>query len=179
MVSEYALGKHKWLLTSFFLFWGVSSMILSIQLWNVVTSNWARVGVVLLFISGIGGIMGGLFDLKHKYHGMAFFLGVPSLPIAALLVSYNLINIEKWDSHSSAILFTAHSTWISLIIMAVSMGVMISGFKKAGIAIGKNSEPPASVPEGVIALNGYANRLLVVCYILWLIIIANVYLSLQ
>jgi hypothetical membrane protein len=96
MISEYALGKHKWLITSFFLLWGLSSLLLSALLWNVVTTTWATIGVVLLVISGFGEIMGGLFDVKHKWHGAAFLLGVPSLPIAALLICYNLISFENW-----------------------------------------------------------------------------------
>ena len=32
MISEYALGKHKWLITSFFLFWGASSILLAVLL---------------------------------------------------------------------------------------------------------------------------------------------------
>ncbi|HQW03705.1 MAG TPA: DUF998 domain-containing protein, partial [Saprospiraceae bacterium] len=86
MISEYALGKHKWLITSFFLLWGLSSICLSVLLWDVVTSPLAKFGILFLFISGIGEIMGGLFDLKHKHHGLAFLLGVPALPVAALIL---------------------------------------------------------------------------------------------
>jgi hypothetical membrane protein len=97
MISEYALGQYKWLITAFFLLWGASSIFLSLFLWNVVTTTWAKVGVIFLFISGIGEIMGGLFDVKHKWHGFAFLLGVPSLPIAALLIGYNVINMPQWN----------------------------------------------------------------------------------
>ena len=54
---------------------------------------------------------------------------------------------------------------------------MISGFQKAGIPIGEGIEPPKSVPDGVIALNGYANRILIFAYIYWLILIAKTYLK--
>ncbi|MBK9504386.1 MAG: DUF998 domain-containing protein [Bacteroidetes bacterium] len=91
MVSEYALGKHKWLLTMFFLCWGLCSISSGFMLWNVVTTGWAKFGVVLLFVTGIGAIMGGLFDVQHKLHGLAFGIGLPFLPIGALLISYHLI----------------------------------------------------------------------------------------
>ena len=61
--------------------------------------------------------------------------------------------------------------------MAVAMGVMFAGFKKAGIVMDQHSAPPEKVPEGVIALAGYANRLFVFCYVGWLIVIAKIYLS--
>ena len=172
MISEYALGKYKVLITAFFLLWGLSSILTGILLWNELTSAWAMIGLVLLFISAVGEIMGGLFDLKHKLHGLAFLLGVPALPIAALLISYHLVNAAGWSDHKSSILFWAHSTWISLVLMGAAMGVMMAGFKKAGLAMEQNGPVPEKVPEGVIALAGYTNRLLVFCYIVWLLVIS-------
>ena len=91
MISEYAMGKHKRVLTTFFFCWGLSSIFLSLLLWNKVTTIWGTVGVILLFVSSIGEIMGGLFDVNHKHHGLAFLLGIPTLPAAALLIGYDLI----------------------------------------------------------------------------------------
>jgi hypothetical membrane protein len=177
MVSEYAYGKHKWLLTLFFILWGSSSILTSILLWDIVTTKWAMLGVALVFVSGAGAIMGGLFDVKHKHHGMSFLLGVPTLPIGALLVSYHLISLPNWSNHQSTILLSAHSIWISLVLMAVSMMAMFASFKKAGITWDKNSVPPERLPDGVTAFGGYANRLLVICYIGWIIFISKIYLT--
>lgn len=170
MVSEYAMGKYKWLITSFFLLWGISSLLLSMRLWDLVTGFWAKTGIILLVISAMGEIMGGLFDVKHKHHGLAFLLGVPTLPVAALLVSYHLAATEGWSSGQLILLISAHATWISLLVMGVAMGVMFSGFKKAGIIMNKDTVLPEKVPDGVIALAGYANRILVLCYVGWLIV---------
>lgn len=178
MISEYAMGKHKWLITSFFYLWGLSSLLLSVLLWNITTSGWAMLGVVLLFVSAIGEVMGGLFDVKHKLHGLAFLLGVPALPIAALLLGYHLSQLENWQQHATILLISSHATWISLVLMAIAMGVMISGFKKAGIVMDQNAEPPKEVPAGVVALAGYANRLLVLAYVLWLLVVAFLGLTL-
>ncbi|HEX2900645.1 MAG TPA: DUF998 domain-containing protein, partial [Bacteroidia bacterium] len=104
MISEYALGKHKWLITSFFLLWGISSMLLAVVLWEAAGSTLSKVGVVFLFISGIGEIMGGLFDIKHKLHGASFLLGVPSLPIAAMLLGYSLADLPAYASASTLLL---------------------------------------------------------------------------
>ncbi|MBK7882125.1 MAG: DUF998 domain-containing protein [Saprospiraceae bacterium] len=177
MVSEYALGKHKWLLTSFFILWSIGSILTSIHLWNFVTSKLAYTGLILIFISGIGAFMGGLFDVKHKLHGFSFLMGVPTLPVGAILVSYNLLNLGYGTSSQSFILWSAHATWMSLVLMAISMIVMMTGFKKSGIPMGPNIEPPKVVPEGVIALAGYANRILVICYIGWLIVISSINLT--
>ncbi|MFZ2706540.1 MAG: hypothetical protein WAY88_00185 [Minisyncoccia bacterium] len=119
--------------------------------------------LVMLTISGIGAIMGGMYDVQHKRHGMAFGLGVPTLPIAALILSYSFFT-------NSTMVYVAHLSWISIALMALSMFVMFSGFKKAGIVWTENSTPPEKVPDGVIALGGYANRLLVIVFVLWQIL---------
>ena len=177
MVSEYAMGKYKGLLTAFFVLWGTSALLLALLLAPLVSGLWAWLGVVLLCISGIGAIMGGLFDINHPWHGLSFALGVPTLPIAALLLSYHLVQNAAWQPHSTAILGSAHSVWLSLILMGVAMATMFSGFKKAGVSWEKDAPPPDKVPDGVVALGGYANRLLVVCYIGWLILMAKVFIT--
>jgi len=47
------------------------------MLWNIVSTGWAKFGVLLVFITGIGAIMGGVFDVQHKLHGLSFGIGVP------------------------------------------------------------------------------------------------------
>ncbi len=173
MISEYALGKHKWLITSFFLFWGISSILLAVFLWEAADSTWFKVGVAFLLLSGIGEIMGGLFDIKHKLHGASFMLGVPSLPIAAMLLGYSLAEFPAFAHSASMIIFASHATWISVVLMGAAMGVMIAGFKKAGIPMGPDIPPPTSVPPGVVALAGYANRVLVLAYLFWVGLVAT------
>jgi hypothetical protein len=60
MISEYAFGRHQWLITTFFLLWGTSSLLLSLLLWDEATTWWGKLGVALLFLSAVGEIMGGL-----------------------------------------------------------------------------------------------------------------------
>ncbi|MBK9257907.1 MAG: DUF998 domain-containing protein [Saprospiraceae bacterium] len=174
MISEYALGKHKWLVTAFFIFWGLASIILALLLWSEVDTMWAKIGVVLVSISGVGALLGGFFDVKHKHHGLAFGLGIPTLPIGSLLICYHFIDLEKWQNDKTALLYVTHSVWISLVLMAISMVILMSGYKKTGLPMGPGIEPPKELPKEVIGYNGYFNRLLVICYILWLILVANV-----
>lgn len=179
MISEYALGKHKWVLTTFFYAWGIASITTAVLLWNIVEGTWAHLGAIFVFITGIGAIMGGLFDIKHKYHGLAFGIGIPFLPVGALLIAYHLIQKPLWNDYKLALLLSGHAVWFSLVLMALSMMLIFSGFKKAGYAMGPNEEPPKELPEGVIGLNGYMNRFLVLCYIGWNVVIAGVYLNIN
>jgi hypothetical protein len=41
--------------------------------------------------------------------------------------------------------------------------------------VGPHAEPPQVLPDGVIGMNGYANRLLIVCYIAWPVLIASLF----
>ena len=177
MVSEYALGKHKWILTTFFICWGLCSITSGFMLWNIVTSGWAKFGVICLFITGTGAIMGGLFDVQHKLHGLAFGIGIPFLPIGALVITYHLIQKTEWQNHSTSLLLSSHSIWISVVLMAVTMFLLFSSLKSAGIAFGPDSPPLAELPKGVIGVNGWANRLLVVCYILYPVLTAKALLT--
>ena len=49
MISEYALGKYKGLLTAFFVLSAACTMMLPILLWNETDGLWATVGLVLVF----------------------------------------------------------------------------------------------------------------------------------
>jgi hypothetical protein len=89
-----------------------------------------------------------------------------------LLIGYDLVDVDPWSSHRGTILIATHATWISLVLMAIAMAVMFAGFKKAGIPMDANAPAPERVPDGVVALGGYANRLLVLCYVGWLIVMA-------
>ena len=177
MVSEYALGNHKWLLTVFFICWGLCSIASGLMLWNVVSTKWAKFGVVLLFVTGLGAIMGGMFDVQHKLHGLSFGIGVPFMPIGALLISYHLIKKADWQNHSTSLLISSHSIWISLILMAATMFLLFSSLKATGIVYGPDSPPLSELPKGVIGINGWANRLLVLCYILYPVLTAKILLT--
>ena len=179
MISEYAMGKYKALLTAFFVLSAASTMMLPILLWNETAGLWSKVGLVLVVLSGIGSLMGGLFDLKHPLHGAAFALGVPTIMVGALLVSYHLVKQPGWAQYPTAMLLSAHAIWISLVLMGVSMVVMMNGFRQAGVPMGPGATPPDTVPAGVVAVAGYFNRLLVVCNTAWIMVMAYVYLMLR
>lgn len=175
MISEYALGKYKWLLTIFFVCWGTCSLLSALLLWAEVSGFWSTLGILCLILTGIGAIMGGLFDVKHKLHGMAFGIGIPFMPVGALLISYHLIKSERWGHAQFSILASAHAIWISVVLMGITMALLFSGFRKAGIAFGPDIAPPEKLPPGVIGINGYFNRLLVLCYLIWPMLMAYIY----
>jgi hypothetical protein len=179
MVSEYALGKHKFFVSVFFIGWGISSILLAITLWPVVTNKKGKAGVVLLFISGIGATLASIFDVSHSTgHGFAALLGIPTVPVATLLISYHLSKKPEWQAHDKPIKVLAHLTWISLVLLVVTMFHMIGVFESAGIKMGPDASTPDSLPAGAVVFVGYVNRLMIIVDILWVAVVAKSYINL-
>ncbi len=169
MVSEYAYGQYEWVLTIFFFSWAISYWFTSFALFSL-SNKWIyKLGVLLIFISGIGALMGGLFDVRHSLHGLAFAIGIPFIPVVAPFITrYLQKKLKLEDGYST---YLSHATWISFILMAIAMISFISQMQSVGAL---NMETPQyldSLPEGVNSVIGIPNRLLVFTYIGWLIAI--------
>src|SRR6266498_794552 len=90
MVSEYALGSYSWLLSLMFLAWGLSSWVLAFALWSQLQTRAAKIGLIFLVLAGLGEAMASIFDIRHPLHSTAGLIGIPCLPIAAMLISMSL-----------------------------------------------------------------------------------------
>jgi hypothetical protein len=171
MVSEYALGQFAWVLSLMFISWGISSWSLATTLRTQVKTLAGKIGLGFLILAGIGQAMASIFDVKDEtMHGVAALIGIPSLPIAAMLISYSLKRNTEWTSRRKAILLTANLTWISWLLMTGAVIIMMNGFKEAGVPTG---QPVEQLPDGVIAFTGWTNRILIILYCLWTITVAR------
>ena len=124
MVSEYANGGYGWVLSLMFAAWAVSSWALAYTLKPQITTTSGKIGLAFLLAAGVGEAMGGLFDINHPLHGLASLIGIPSLPIAAMLISVNLGRAQSWSASRKTLLWTANLTWISLLLMAATMWIL-------------------------------------------------------
>ena len=174
MVSEYALGNYSWLLALMFASWGISSWALAFATWGHMQTTAGRIGLILLVVAGIGEAMASIFDISHPLHSAASMIGIPSLPIAAMLISVSLARTPEWSTSRKALLWTANLTWISVLLMAATFILLIATFTQAG---GDMTSPPTVLPPGVIALVGWANRFLIVVYCAWVITVARLALK--
>ena len=171
MVSEYANGHYGWVLSMMFAAWGLSSWALALAIWPAARTTPVRVGLVFLTLAGAGEAMAAVFDINHDpFHSLAGALGMLGLPIAAMLISVNLCRTEPWSAARRALLWTANLTWVSLVLLAASFVLLIVTFSQLGG--GLPAQPPKVLPHGVIGLVGWANRLLVVLYCVWVITVA-------
>jgi hypothetical protein len=95
------------------------------------------------------------FDVRWPVlHGLAGLLGVPILPIAAILISFSLGREPAWAPARKWLLGAAILTWISLALMVAAMCTL------------RGSSASVQVPIG------WPNRLLVAIYVLWTMSVA-------
>ncbi len=155
VVSEYALGRHGWALSLMFLVWAISSWGLAFAIRSQVRTIGGRIGLVFLVAAGAGEAMASVFDLREPApHNLAAAIAIPSLPIAAMLISVSLGRTQLWLPTRRAMLWAAKLTWFSL---AVMVAALFSLHRKAGVL---------RVPIG------WPNRFLIVIYCTWVIVVA-------
>jgi hypothetical protein len=168
-VSEYAIGENGWIMVLAFLSLSLSAATVGLTVRSQVTSRGGRIGVVLLYIVALSMLVAGIFAMDPitatkdqltthgNLHGLASMIGIPGFPIAAVLISRSLARNTAWSESRSAMRWTAHLTWISLVVMYATIGLTLPGAGKFG-------------PDVPI---GWPNRILVVAYCVWLIVVAR------
>jgi hypothetical protein len=169
MVSEYANGRHGWLLSIMFAGWGLGSLALAAALGPVIHGALGRVGLLFLVLAGIGEIMAAFFDINHRLHGAAAMIGVPSLPVAAVLLT---IALRRSGELGPPPAWSMHLTWISLVLMGAAMMLFMRSLSQAGVDLAAQTGPLTVLPAGITPVVGWANRLLVAAYMLWVILAA-------
>ena len=164
MVSEYANGQHPWLLTVVFIAWALGSFALIAALWPLRATTLGMIGLVFLFLGGIGQTMGALFDINHKLHGPAAMIGIPSLCIAAVLIT---LALARRPDIAAPPLWAAHLPWLTFALMLGTFALFFSALKAAGVDMSGQSGPLKELPAGVSGYVGWANRALFAASYLW------------
>jgi hypothetical protein len=172
VVSEYAFGHYAWVLSLMFLSWGIGSWALVVAIGSQVHTRSGRVGLWFLIIAGVGEAMASVFDVKHPIgHGIAGLLGVIGFPIAALLLSVALGRNETWSAARKPLLWIANLSWISVVLLVATLAIMT--MQMARINGGHLPQhAPKSLPPGVLALDGWADRLIVLSNCAWVLVAA-------
>jgi hypothetical membrane protein len=164
MVSEYANGNRPWLLTIVFMGCALSSFALAAAVWPLWTTTLGKVGLAFLVVGGIGQTMGGLFDINHKLHGPAAMIGIPSICIAAIILT---IALGRRSEIAAPPMWSALLPLISIVLMAGAFMLFFSALKTAGVDMSGQTEPLKELPDGVTSSVGWANRLFFVGNYLW------------
>jgi hypothetical membrane protein len=169
MVSEYAVGEYGWVLSIMFLSWAISSWALAYAIRSQLRTKAGKIGIAFLVLAGIGEAMAAFFNVNHSLHAVAAMIGIPSLAIAAMLISTRLARTRSWLAAKRPLLWTANLTWISYVVMTVLLLMFMSAFKEAGGEIPSEITADMVLPDGVSTALGWANRFLIVVYCAWAI----------
>jgi hypothetical protein len=157
MVSEYALGRYGWVLSIMFLAWAASCISLFFGIKPQILTLGGKIGLGFLLMAALGTALAAFFDVRQPLHGLATLMGIPSIPLAALLISQSLLRNQAWASARRSLLLTAHLTWISPLLM---VAMLIIGLSRSG----------GVFDPGVLI--GWPNRLVVVAQCAWPIVVA-------
>jgi hypothetical protein len=163
MISQYAIGRHGWLMFVCFAGFAMASLSLVVVLASGSSSLLLRVGLIFLAAAGIGLGVAALcpmdpvstprdqMSFRGRLHGFAFLGGVPCMLLAVLMLSLSL------DVHPGHVLLIAITAviWLSFASMIAIM-----------VMVGPGKEPDPNGPERFL---GGANRLFMVGYGLWLV----------
>jgi hypothetical protein len=168
-VSEYAIGDYGWIMVLAFVSLALSCVTSFVAIRSHIKTTGGVIGLVLLLAAAVSLAAAGVFVMDPitaskneltthgSLHGLASLVGIPALPIAAVLISRSLGRNEAWSSGLRSLRWTAHLTWITLVLMFAILGVMLA---QNNGAFGPN------------VLIGWPNRLLVAAYSGWLIAVA-------
>lgn len=164
MVSEYANGRAPWLLTMVFMSWAISSVALVVALRPLSATMLGRTGLLFLTLGGVGQTMGALFDINHALHGPAAMIGIPSMCVAAVLLTRALARCPGIEAPPR---WSAHLPWISFALMLGALALFFSALQAAGVDMSAQAGPLSELPPGVSGYVGWANRLLFVATYVW------------
>lgn len=151
MVSEYALGNYGWVLSLMFITWALSCLSLILVIASQVRTWVGKIGLAFLLLSATGMALAAVFDVSHPLHGLAAALGMPTLPIAAPLITASLLRNSGWVSYRRLLWWTANLPWFSFALMLATVFI---GLSQGG-------------QFAVDVYVGWPNRLLIVAYCLW------------
>lgn len=165
-VSEYSIGDFGWLMKAAFFSLALSCAFLFSAVRSHVDTMGGRIGLALLLISAAALAAAGIFDSdpvtakpdeltsEGNLHGLAGAIGIPGLPIAAVLISRSLaLHNPTWLSKGRYLRWAAHLTWISVAAMSIYILTALPGAEGFGPGM----------------WNGWLNRLVVLAYCVWLI----------
>lgn len=172
MVSEYAFGHYGWVLSLMFLSWGIGTWALVLALRPLVQIPAGKTGLVFLVIAGLGEAMASVFDVNHPIgHGIAGLLGVLGFPVAALLLSVALGRSATWRSVRRLLLWLANLSWISVVLLIATLALMTTEMARASGGHLPNHAPKA-LPPGVLPLDGWVDRLIILTNCAWVLVAA-------
>lgn len=122
-MSEYALGRYGWLMTTTFFVLGSAIFVVAAGLRNVHQSSLgARTGFGLLTVGALFVCLAGVFK-DSMPHFLAGVVAFPSLAMAVLLLSWSFRQAAEWQGIYRATFFIALAMLVAFLSMIADVGM--------------------------------------------------------
>jgi hypothetical protein len=137
MVSEYAIGQQGWLLPLTFLALVLSGVSLFAAIRSDIRTVGGRLGLAFLLANAVGMTIAAAFTTDPitssrdqltthgNLHGLGALIGIPSVPLAALLISLGLLRNPVWSAARRPLVWSVGLVWASLALFALAMVVLV------------------------------------------------------
>jgi hypothetical protein len=167
-ISEYAIGRHGWMMVLAFLSLAFSYVMLFVALRAQLRTLWGRIGLSLLLVSAAGLAIAGIFTTdpitaskdavtsEGKLHNLGGTLGI-AMPFAAAIIGWSLARNQAWASARWPLIWATALALLSFLVSFSSLSVMLSQHDGR---------------FGPDVLVGWPNRLEVLAYSVWLMVVA-------
>jgi len=168
-VSEYATGQHGWVMGVGFLSLAIGCAAIFVTVRSQVRGAVGYLGLAFLLLATLGLTLAAFFPMDlitidpaeatdaGRMHALASMLGVPSLPVAAMLISFNLGRQPGWSLARAPLQWSAVLMLLALVLMFATIGVLL----------------PQNGGFGPAVVLGWPNRLLILAYCAWLIVVGS------
>jgi hypothetical membrane protein len=161
-ISEYAIGRHGWLMSIAFLSMAACCVATVIALWSQLKLG-GRIGAGFLLIGALGLTLAGIFttdpittplavqSMSSQLHGLGAILG-DGVAIGATIITLSLIRNKAWRAARAWLIGILALMWLVYAWLMMSM--------------------PADGNFGPQVPIGWPSRMLMVSYCLWFIVTA-------
>jgi hypothetical protein len=168
-ISEYAIGRYGWIMVLAFLSLALSYVSLFLALRSQLQTITGRTGLALLLVSALGLIIGAVFTTdpitatgdavttEGTLHNLGGTVGL-AMPFAAALVGWKLARSPAWVSAKRPLLWATGLAVVAFLVSFASVGVMVS---------------QSSGRFGPDVLVGWPNRIEIVVYSLWVMVVSR------
>jgi hypothetical protein len=122
-MSEYAWGEYGWLMTTTFFVLGLALVTVAFGLRRFHQSSLsARIGFGLLVVGALGVSLAGVFR-EFILHSVGSAIGLPSIVMAALILSWGFRRVKGWRPIHRVTLLIAMGMFAALLSIIVDVGM--------------------------------------------------------
>lgn len=162
-VSEYAVGQHGWVMGIAFFALAAAYAAAFVLLRSQARGVLGYLGLAFLLAAIVGLALAAFFPMDPvtidpaeasaagNMHALAAMIGMPSVPIAAILISFNLARQPAWRPASVALIGWAMLALASIVLMSAVIMLLMPG--------GDGFGPDVAI--------GWPNRLVMLAYCGW------------